>query len=487
MSNHRQNPGTGAYSYNMGRDFFVKREVEAGEELFLNYGHCHRNQEHLPAWTKSVPMLEDYENAADFIMQKLNETADPRVTLTPPPGMNEFAAKLLPKTLNSKLRSLSSSEFGKHDIMVALARRSSVEKRTPEWIRENGKCLEHLIAGKSQIPDAGHGGFAQHFIAKGDVVVPSPMMHVMDTKLLAMYNDVGHKVGQQLLINYCLGHPESTFLLCPNTNAILINHCSTRIKQKGCLAPNAEYQWSPGWDQTSDEWMGMTLDEIASQPYRGLHMDVVALRDIQPGEEVFVDYGIDWEKAWQAHVAAWQPPERISISAKEANELNLPPDFLVTGDLREKPRHEHIFAGCQYWKSEEDVKELWNVPDPDWKDRGDKDLLETYGGDGSRFVGKYRFHKDLSYWPCVIIRPEDTDSIHSNSNTYLVRILQHPYQDEQSWAKNRLPRFLANYPRKSIRFFVKERDGDDFLPGVFRHPIAMPVGMFPEQWKNLSS
>ena len=40
-------PGTGAFSYNRVRVFFVSCHVEAGKELFLNYGRC-RHDTHRP-------------------------------------------------------------------------------------------------------------------------------------------------------------------------------------------------------------------------------------------------------------------------------------------------------------------------------------------------------------------------------------------------------------------------------------------------------
>merc|ERR1712226_573657 len=40
-----------------------------------------------------------------------------------------------------------------------------------------------------------------------------------------------------------------------------------------------------------------------------LVMELYALRNIEPGEELFLDYGDEWEEAWNEHVRNWQPPE----------------------------------------------------------------------------------------------------------------------------------------------------------------------------------
>ena len=40
-----KDPGTGAFSHSMGRDFYAAKELKAGDEIFLNYGYCNVNSE----------------------------------------------------------------------------------------------------------------------------------------------------------------------------------------------------------------------------------------------------------------------------------------------------------------------------------------------------------------------------------------------------------------------------------------------------------
>eukprot|EP00550_Attheya_septentrionalis_P001234 CAMPEP_0198283790 /NCGR_PEP_ID=MMETSP1449-20131203/3391_1 /TAXON_ID=420275 /ORGANISM="Attheya septentrionalis, Strain CCMP2084" /LENGTH=79 /DNA_ID=CAMNT_0043980625 /DNA_START=7 /DNA_END=243 /DNA_ORIENTATION=+ len=35
-----------------------------------------------------------------------------------------------------------------------------ITKRSVEWLKENGKCLDNIKAGNSTIPEAGRGAFA---------------------------------------------------------------------------------------------------------------------------------------------------------------------------------------------------------------------------------------------------------------------------------------------------------------------------------------
>jgi hypothetical protein len=215
-------------------------------------------------------------------------------------------------------------------------------------------------------------------------------------------------------------------------------------------------------------------------------MEIVALRDIQPGEEVYIDYGETWEDAWEKHVANWKPPsppisldgksEELFVTAKEANENEGPLDLLVSRDLREIPRHPYLFTGCQYYTTKRDKDVLWDTPNA-WEELSDEEILKYYANDGSIYEGVYSNHGDRTYWPCSVFRKEAND-------TYVVRILQHTQKDKQKWYKNKLPRLLTNYPRESIHYFVRPYASDQHLPGVFRHPIGIRDEIFPAQWKN---
>ena len=474
-------PATGAVTYNRGRDFYVYRDIEPGEELFLNYGHCNHESKRNPDWAEDVAMTPDYEEAADFITEKWMDYkrglgTRKKFTLKPPKNMNPIVKKLLPKTPLADgpvLRALKKSKVSRKQLVIALAREVGLEQRTPEWIKEHGKCLEHLKPEPSLLPDAGLGGFSQHFLKAGDIVVPAPMVHILDRNVLSLYDKDGTKTGDQLILNYCLGHPESTMLLCPNTNVILVNHCSSRSPQ---CRPNAKLQWA-GNDPISDAWRKKTLEEISNEPHRGLGMELVALRDIQIGEEVTMDYGKEWEDAWSKHVASWAPGPRV-LTAKEANEMMEIPELLMTHDLRAVWQAPHLFAGCYYWTTEADAAKEYTKRNRYWRNMTDDQLLDIYSDDGSQFVGDYEKHDDFSYWPCVPVRPD-------GESTYTVRILQQPFEDEQPWADHDVPRFLTRYPRDSIHFFVRQLEGDQYQKGVFRHPIGFPDdSVFPEQWKN---
>ena len=62
----------------------------------------------------------------------------------------------------------------------------------------------------------------------------------------------------------------------------------SECKDKG---PNAAIRWAK-WDETNDKWLKASLDEVkewTEEGHRGLSMEVFALQDIRPGEEVSIE------------------------------------------------------------------------------------------------------------------------------------------------------------------------------------------------------
>jgi hypothetical protein len=193
-------------------------------------------------------------------------------------------------------------------------------------------------------------------------------------------------------------------------------------------------------------------------------MEVVALREIAVGDEIFVDYGLDWEAAWEAHVKNWWPSEKTTdewITAKEANEQEAILPAFVSGDLTEGTSHPYLFTACSYKLSNEDEHEDYHTPNNEWKKASDEEILN-------------------SHWPCDVLEDNNGDG------TYTVRIQQIPFFfRSQPWDKHGVPRLLTNYPRASIHYFPIQ--SDQHLPSTFRHPMGMPEDLVPQQWKTKGS
>lgn len=66
----KESPSRGAYSYHTGRTFYARRDIAAGEELFLNYGQAYLDGRR---YLDHVPRYNDFE-LAGFILHQLIES-----------------------------------------------------------------------------------------------------------------------------------------------------------------------------------------------------------------------------------------------------------------------------------------------------------------------------------------------------------------------------------------------------------------------------
>jgi hypothetical protein len=225
-------------------------------------------------------------------------------------------------------------------------RESRRSRRSLEELRESGICIDHVRAGKSTLPHAGRGAFARRKIGVGDVVLPLPLIHIGNRSIYEIYAGTAHgrfygpatergPIHRQLLINYCLGHRESTLLLCPYSSG-LVNHSQQRT--------NVKLRWSEKAGR-KPEWFHQSLKEWSDDRHAGLTMELVATRDISDGEEIFMDYGDEWEHAWQYHLAHWEPPREVDWY-RPSSELNEDPD-LVVRTATEGSYDDSLFLSCR--------------------------------------------------------------------------------------------------------------------------------------------
>lgn len=487
MVDRFQDPGTGAFTYNNGKKPHVYRNVTAGHEIFLDYGYCSRDNDHGVEWADYIVMNQDFRDATrlidHFAQGRTNEMDydDEGNLIVYKKAISLYSYDLLPKTKDEFHRFMQGTN--QDNLKYRVAERS-LEPRTSEWVKANGMCMMNLVPRKSTLPSAGRGAFAQFPIKKGEIITPLPLLQLVER------NFSQHEV----LVNYCFRHKDSSMMLCPLSNAALINHCSDRTKQCGKKGPNAAYRWASEWDSTTAAWRELSLDDIAAKHERGLSFEIVALRDIAPGEEVFFDYGPEFEEAWAKHVEQWQPPPRVDgfLTAKQANEHEGPIlDEFVSGDLRKTVTHDHLFTACQYWSDDVDEHEFYSdTTIGDWTKLKDDEILERYADDGEYYSDgvAYRRHRFWSHWPCTVIRKEERfDDDNGDEDLYTVRIHQSPFHHQLDWDKHDLPRILFGYHREGIHYFVQPLKSDQHLPGVFRHPIGIRDEMIPDAWKDMRS
>lgn len=302
-----------------------QRDLTAGEEIFLDYGYCGSQEDDeeeedieyrgSEAWIGTIPKARDFVIAANLTQtlwkelqggskqDKKEQFQKMYQRINFESELNNRVKSLIPTSYNQLLHVYQQiEEHSAEQVRRSISKYVGTTPRRPEWIKENGYCVENLVPGPSSLPHAGHGAIAQFGVKKGEMIVPAPLLQIGNRDILRTRGGVeGFSNAWQLLLNYCFGHEDTSILLCPYTNAILINHCSLRKRQCGEKGPNAIVQWQSGWDKGHIPFMKLTVPELTTTSSRGLSMEVVATRDIAPGEEVRRRFKMDEMKSSQTH------------------------------------------------------------------------------------------------------------------------------------------------------------------------------------------
>lgn len=325
--------------------------------------------------------------------------------------------------------------------------------RSLEWLEENGQCADNIRPGKSTIPQAGRGAFATRHIAAGKLVAPMPLIHVTNRSIYNMYDTIvdtnwhHHSVvrnesaviGYQLLLNYCFGHGKSSLLLCPyGIGASLINHSKEKV--------NAKLTWSTKGSR-HPEWLEQHIENWENAEHAGLAFDLIALRDIEENEEIFIDYGDEWAKAWENHVKNWKPPPGAD-QYQPATILNEMDDAVIRT-----------------------IKEGSYNPEKDKILYCREDFRKWAGSDDE---------SPFDFQTCrALNRYED-----ANGET---RYLVETYAEiEDKWHCYEENHFLIfDLPRDGFNFRDAMYAFDHSQRWAFRHDIRIPDELMPEIWKNL--
>jgi hypothetical protein len=454
---HRStDPGVGAFTIYHHRRSTATQDIVVGQELFVDYG---------AEWFQArpqlgpIPLMDDLDKAHDLvrayhILESRNISPD---------ALHDAWDMFVRHSLYKDSRVLGAFHHDNpHELELfkdRTVRQLRVEQsiRSLEWLQQHGTCADHIHEGPSTLRQAGRGAMAARYLPTGTVVAHMPLIHITDRSLLDMFAPTGDEngnvvidhstpIGQQLLLNYCYGHNESTLLLCPYGPMVnLINHNQTQA--------NVALQWADPWrGNHMPDLLEHPLEELEHDATAKLAMELVAIRDIQPGEEVFLDYGDAWEAAWQHQVRTWKPASALYTSAETLN----------ASPMRVRTEFEQI---DQPYPSNIGIQCSWHFTDTDrWR--------RLYYEEGERFI----LMND--YYPCEVLRYEEVDD---DIDEYIYTIVITKQEDD-----NELINYLVeDVPRLAIRFVDAPYSIDMFLSNAFRHSIGIPDEIFPSAWRNL--
>jgi hypothetical protein len=378
----------------------------------------------------------------------------------------------------------------------------------------NAVCLDQLSVGPSSVPGAGRGAFAKRDIGVGHVIMQTPVLHMdwsqMEIVKQSLYNDKVNEtedgestklyqpflpiqrehgikycdqiIGQQLMLNYAYGSPESHVLLVPTgptVNSINHNSDPTRV--------NAYLRWSHG--HSSQSMIQLRPMELLSRAstiaYHDrsegdendsdtLMMEIVALRGIGEGEEVFLDYGIDWKRSWDAHVA------KMEADGKSANGEEGPSsaaEWLATQKSKDSWRTEEEQVRLPYPAN---IQTACFVSTRSFEES--QDALTTVSSMEWTHDDESNHMKCLR--PCLISHRIEIDGqVTYNAIVFPMDRFEEP--DECGGPSIRANKLLVEeIPRTAVTLIDKPYSTDSFKPGVFRHAIGAPQNFFPASWNH---
>eukprot|EP00934_Nitzschia_sp_Nitz4_P008941 Nitzschia sp. Nitz4//scaffold137_size62074//21789//23414//NITZ4_006413-RA/size62074-processed-gene-0.84-mRNA-1//-1//CDS//3329535694//8931//frame0 len=327
--------------------------------------------------------------------------------------------------------------------------------RSPKWLRQNGYCIDNIRVGESTVTHAGRGAFATRDLEGGSIVSPVPVLPLstVNMKMKKEHESGGLVETEQLVQNYCFGHPDSSLMLFPYAPGVhAINHALGR-------KPNVKLRWAVSSQELLEQKNISVLQDSSTQ----LMLELVALRPIQESEEIFLDYGSRWEQAWRSHVEDWLPSQSTKELAS-AIEWNETTEILRTDiELRNNPYPSNLFTSCFYrYEGSGLPSSGGRVPTWVWK--------ETRGLPESRFLR-----------PCHVI--DRVSSPSTGEIMYTVSIWNRPGLVDSEKIPRGAPHIVTGVSRKAIQFSTKIYTSDQHLENAFRHGIDMDV--FPEVWKDL--
>lgn len=446
---HRSaDPGVGAYSSLHNLSYKAAKFIPAGMELFAEYGDewfSGREYKFGP-----LPLSTHFEKANN-IMDKLWDTVQENDPFAE--DLFKLTRSLITdvKLLMAMPDTLEEAKTARIDGVALLTVPNAI--RSQQWLETNGICLDNIRAGQSSIREAGRGAIATRYLKRGDIIAPLPLLH-MDQEKLKTFQDFDTDElpvdgPKQLIINYAYSHTDSSLMLFPYSP--VVNFVNNNLDKSKV---NARVRWSTS-KHHSVEWEALAVEEIIRSKRAGLMLEMVATRDIEREEEIFLDYGSEWDAAWKDHVKNWKAPKDKYTPIYM---LNMEEIIRTRKELIENPYPENAMTICFVQNSIDDNVHSEEV---NWKN----------------FSVRSDFMKDSRECEIIDRTEEHIDSADKAVFEYKATVSNDVDRDI----------IISGLPREAIEFVDNPYSSDQHLLDGFRHPIHIPDDIFPKNWKNLEN
>jgi hypothetical protein len=234
---------------------------------------------------------------------------------------------------------------------------------------------------------------------------------------------------------------------------------------------------------------------------KGLLLEFIAIRDISEGEEVLIDYGEEWQKAWDEHAKHWAPvnPEKDfnnythltkwssandgGIKYRRAEEFTeqVSEPIRTLEEQKSNPYPKNVVIKCRVDieyeignythapKTTPFYKRKWVTEDMGRRNKNMRKCNVT----SRREIPRISFDDE---------KPEDNDG-----HPYLYTIEVNNVKKQQGKLSIRENHVITHVPYEAIEFVNEKYTSDMFLKSAFRHEMALPDGLWPEAWMNLAT
>jgi hypothetical protein len=324
--------------------------------------------------------------------------------------------------------------------------------RDPSYIRQNGWCVDNIVIRPATDRSMGRGAFATRPMTKGHVVAPAPLQLFPNRSAFT----AGPQNLESLFVNYCYQPAGTNMLLFPygpGVGAINHNHRS----------PNVALRWVDALENPlhQGELLNLPAKKFWKQTHPGnLILEVVALRDIAQNEELFLDYGLSWERAWNDHVRNWRPPLSSDPPYAYPSDMDETLPIRTVEEQKTEPYAPNLITSCATpdWDRMKSNTIIWKEP-------------------------KWPIPTSLVY--CHILKRYTEIGVEHGDEVYEV-LLNFDFQNVKynpslPAKKQYIDRHV---PRRAIRFVNKPYQSDQHLATAFRHPIELPDELIPPKWKS---
>ena len=442
--------------------FLAAGEIQAGDEIFAGAGLLVRE-----AQLNDYPNRQDYNRAQELVdgLVELRDKQPQRTDIEWIDILHRLQNEMLASESDQGVKQLLPQTVEELLLMKEKgAAKGLLEDRDLKWIQQHGYCLDNLRDGTSTIEGAGRGAFATRSIDKGSLVAPAPLIPVNASVFVLEHRGPdNHTV--QLLGNYCFGNIASVnqMLLCPLSQIGLMNHKLDN--------PNAAIRWGKPSKNRRDADVNLLLKNWSDIKalYRGagsktnapLMFEVYALEEINEGDEIFLDYTVQWDDAFAEHSRAkeYSTPKSASQGIDYVTEEQ---DVALSEDLSPAVTYQCRIEPLAKEESRGDVEEEDYRGRPYQYPERLSDFLKTL------FLG----NENAMWHACNIIGTNDGGEtfraiVHSKART-----------------PQRLMRRYQNLPRSALRIVPGAYQSEQHHPESFRHFVPIPNSLFPARWRN---